>query len=207
MTKTADKGVLLFKEKGHEERETFLKTLKDLGFENLDPDRKIDFLINQAQQIPKRVNSENVKQDQYKYESKTGYSVCIHSGMIGLDFIDKGSAWVIITNEKDERVFVREFYRTLSKTLMIRLRSYAKLAKKIADSRKPGFQLEEISETKMHWEKGKEERPFSIGYYTQHGLTKEEQFCIQNGEARRKRYRKNTEGMVRRERKFRSTWT
>lgn len=206
MTKESYKGISIFKESGEEQRINFLKTIKELGYENIDSNKKIEFIIEKAKRIPKRINSESVKQEQYSYKSETGYGVHIHTGMIGLDFSDKGSSWVIITNEKGKRVLVREFYRNIGLSLLKKIFAYAKIARKIADSRKPGFELVEIFETKFEWFDGKKTLPFSIKYYLE-GFTKEERSIILKGEYARKRYRERTFGEVRRERSLRSTWT
>lgn len=212
MTRQSNSGIDSFKEATATAKKQLVEGLKQISFELKSSEQKIKEIVEETGEIPGRVTPENVLQEQWSYKSQTGYIVEVHTGMIGEEFSEKGSAWVMVLDPKKlnedgkpTKVFVREFYKHLGFTLIKRLLVYSKLARKIADSRMDGFDLVETKETKMEWKKGSQTKLFSIKYYLAGFSPKERSLMLQTEGAWR-RYRERTEGKVRRERDFRSTW-
>lgn len=159
--------------------------------------------------MPERATVENALQAMYKYKSKTKYNSKLLTGIIDGRFTEKGSAWVHVTNEKDERVWTREFYRITPKILIERLLPYAIVAKNIADGRPPGMKLAFAvgSETEYVWKSsnGRKVIPLNLNdYFT--GLTKEQVAFVKANESSRNLYLRRTEGQVIRQSKIQKTW-
>jgi len=201
------------------------KKVKKKGFFLLSFEEVLKRFFKKGMKKPKRADVGNLLQRQYAYDSPTGYTVYMHTGVRKGKFAEKGSAWVMVVDrEKEklrrknpdsgikEKVFVREFYRTLGSDLPKKLLAYALFCKNIADARPEGsdlcFVIEDgkSSENDMQWSSEFSSTPFDASNHLG-GLSAKEEKIIKEGESARKRYRLKTEGKVRREKDFRSTWT
>lgn len=221
----AKSTIQVFRKSIKKKREHLINQINTLGYREIQVDEKIEFLFEKGVKNPKRANFENLKQEQFVYESETGYKVFIHTGMIEDKFSERGSAWIIIIDKKkeflkkrkpdskSEKVFIREFYRMMAGGHLDKLLAYACFCKKIADKRPANADLEfvkniqtgNISEIDMCWNFKSETKPFDLNFYTI-GLRSFDQKIILSTERKRNAYLKKTEGKVRRERSFRSKW-
>ncbi len=158
---------------------------------------------------PERATAENALQAEYKYTSPTKYGSKLLTGIINNRFTEKGSAWTHVVNEKDKRVWTREFYRITPKILFDRLIPYAIVAKNIADGRPDGMFLAfaKNSETEYVWKSknGKKVIPFDLrDYFT--GLTHKQITFVKKNESNRNSYLRRTESKVTRQRTFQKKW-
>lgn len=219
MTKIAHGNIPTFKRAGNKAVKQFEQTMQDLGFSEVPSDEILKSILDQDRKKPKRATAENAIQRQFRYVSRNGYTVYIHTGMIGNKFSDRGSAWVMIVEQNkkrgkttEKRIITREFYRNLSFSLLEKLSAYAQFFKNICDGRyrnKSGT-FAHLVEDEIGWKtweshKSSESKVFFLNHYFTN-LSKEKRKIIKNKEISRLRYLKKTAGTVRREREFRSQW-
>ncbi len=219
MTRIAHANIPIFKKVGNKAVKQFEKTMLELGFSEVPSEEILKFILDQDRKKPKRATAENAIQRQFRYVSSNGYTVYIHTGMIGNKFSDRGSAWVMIVEQKkkygkitEKRVITREFYRNLSFSLLERLSVYAQFFKNICDQRpqnKSGAFMH-LFENETGWktwesQKSSKSKVFFLSHYFSN-LSKEKIKIIRTKEISRLRYLKKTKGLVRRERSFRSQW-
>lgn len=192
------------------------KMLK-LGFSEVPKEEILKFILDNNKIKPKRATAENAIQRQFRYVSKTGYAVYIHTGMIGERFSNRGSAWVMVVNQTkkggktiETRIITREFYKKDGFLLLEKLTAYAHFFKNICDLRIQNNQgvfmdlCEDETGWKV-WQKGKEDKIF-YAHPFMGNLTNDHKKIVRTKEISRLRYLKKTEGLVRRERSFRSQW-
>jgi hypothetical protein len=127
--------------------------------------------------------------------------------MIGDVYSERGSSWVILTDEKDKIVFVREFYRDIKTGPLERLSAYAHFAKNIADSRPAGMKLIGITETEYGWQSrnNKHIDIIDLNDYIYDMAPEEKEFVVRH-EKVRNYYLKSTDGLVTRQRTFQKKW-
>lgn len=208
LTRSAETGIEIFDKASKKEFKKFRETMKALKFKKLTKAEIINEIFEQDLERPARANAGNVLQDTYLCKLPNGYNVIILVGMIGCDFTKKGSSWVIVRNEQKQRVWVREFYRNISFTLLRRLAAYAHYAKNICAHRPGKMQLVQISENVYEWHSPQDPsttKDFKEALYRV-DLPGEYQKIVKDWEARHARYLKRTFGQVRREKDSRSTW-
>ncbi len=208
MTKTSDGGIEVFKKAGVRELENFLKIIEKFDYTEVVNEEKIKTIFDKNLQKPKRASSENVLQAQYRYKSQTGYTVYIHTSLINLDFADKGKPCIMILNEKGKKVFFRNFSKNLGYSLLQKLSAYANFCKRIADDRKPGFELFRASEALLIWKKDKSKyfMPFVQKYYTNYLSPEECKIVTTKERMYFKRLIKTIDTVDFREEEKRSTW-
>ena len=210
MTRQSDKGVQLFKVVGEKEMLKFMERLTKLGFTEVGLEEKSKFLFKNKNKVPKRVSFENILQAQYTFVSSTGYKVYVHSSLIGQDFADKGDAWIMILNEKGEKVFVRKFAKYLAFTLLEKLSAYTIFCKKIADGRYSKYDLMEVGLEKpgLIWKHVKSSKviPFVASYYYSGLPQKDRQIIVTKERQYFKNLQKSKDKPEKRNRNTRSTW-
>ncbi|MCX6756166.1 MAG: hypothetical protein NTX85_02410 [Candidatus Nomurabacteria bacterium] len=182
--------------------------LDSMGFEKVSKEEILISHLDNNLGKPKRATTGNAVQDQYRRISKTGYSVYIHSGLIDDHFSEKGSSWVLILNEKNERVWMREFYRNFGILLLKKLLAYARFASNICDGRLDGDELVEFFENRYEWRSSSGKFSGIVLNYKNYlyDLSIEEKRIVSQKERIHDSYLKATFGKVLREKDFRATW-
>lgn len=211
MTKKADANIAAFKKAGIKNMQRFEEVMQDKGFQEVSKEEILKFVLDSHVHKPVRATAENAIQRQFKYDAPTGYRVYIHTGMIGDDFSEKGSAWIMIidtSGEREKRVLMREFYRNISCQLLEKLTAYAKFFKNIADLWPDGGVLvEDAASYKLRWELKNQTKAFVETLYMS-GLTNKEISVIRTKENKRRKYFVSTSGAdIIRERVRRKKWT
>lgn len=217
MARTLDKGIKTLTEAGIKALNEFEKKMNKLVFTKRPVEDILVELVELSKtkpiQIPDRANAENSIQDQYLYQSETGYQVIVHTGIIGKTFSDYGYAWPLVRDEKKERRWIRPSGHDTTVGVLSRLLKYAQFAKNIADGRPAGMDLVEFEENKFRWESPTgESKPFLNEYYVK-GMTKDDAKYVLNALSRtekhlvtsRKKKEEEDKPVVRRRHK-RGTW-
>lgn len=206
MSRKSHNGIAAVAKSTNKALREFNSYLKELGFRRRTEKEILAELIELRVEMPERATAENATQDQWIYQSDYDYEILLYTGMIKNEFTDRGSSWVLIRDEDKKSVFVREFYRRDPVSLLGKLSAYANLTLNIVMMKKPGFDLVEVSETEMAWEKDDDKsEDFDIAFYFPL-LDEWNISIIKEVERKRKRYFLSTAGKVRRERTFRKKW-
>lgn len=208
MSRKSHRGIAAVAKNTNKALKEFVSYLKEMGFRKRTEKEILQELLELGVEMPPRATTENAIQDQWIYESKCGYGIIIHTGMVKNEFTDRGSSWALIRNAEKKAIFMREFYRRDPVSLLKKLSAYAAFTKSIVESKIPEHEFVKISEVDYALKDkivGKVVRTFA---FTDHvySLCAEERRIVSKKEKGRSLYFKNTTDKVRRERTFRTTW-
>jgi hypothetical protein len=184
----------------------FDQKISKLKYRTVPAEEILKKILSERMDIPDRADEENALQRQERFMSDTGYSSYSHTGMIELRFSRKGSSWIIIKDENDNVVWIREFYRNIASSLLQRLSVFMHFAKNVATYRPEGMNLVRISETDYEWRgENVDSKDFNPFDYLM-GMSDEEKRIFKENHDDHVRYMKRSKGKVRREWEFRSGW-
>ncbi len=188
-----------------------------IGYQLLSPEQSLQIVFDKELSRPRRANAGNVIQKQYWYTSPKGYTVIIHTGIIGTRFT-KPMKWVMILGKKDNKdpkvkppkLFVKRFKKGDPDKLIPKLIAYGYLAKVIVDSRPTGAELLPMGNTHVWRYVDGKIQPFFVKSYLKQ-VPKEYVKILRTKERFDRKYLKETQhlvdaGKMKRLPEIRKTW-